>query len=499
MASTYGGVVVKANGLTLVVDITNRDTGTRPIVYSARNGTSTVALPATITTDTEFHVSKRGKFDVSVKLGGQEIATPSGVFKLEAMGGVSVISPTPTVFQEHGADNGTYKAFGVPAHIESLTASGRTLSNQAAIMRPWYAALANRANQTVPILCLGDSISEGQGATGMGKRWVERLRDNLRTRFPVSGVTGGEGYIGAKATGSSTMTWPATIGGTPTTTGTGAVDWGIKRQVVQMKATGDKVTYTGVTATSVDVCFAQPTSSAVAYYSIDGGAQTTFDTSNAGSVRDGGKYRITGLGGTSHSIEIGWSSGANVYHTGIMVYNGDESAGITTLDAGHYGWSLHDWLTQGSSGYIYWTRAVQQFSPALLVVSFGANDLFQGRTASQFQADLASLVSIMRTGSPGTGGAALSTPYPPVVVNMYYKREGSYTDTWENYLNAAYAFAAADGQAVVLDHTTRMYATGSASDALGLYRAADTAGQQVHPSDKGHTFLADSLTAFLSP
>jgi lysophospholipase L1-like esterase len=59
-------------------------------------------------------------------------------------------------------------------------------------LTPFYAGLSNRQFSRCNVVCLGDSITEGQHAvgppdTGFDNRWLARLRDRLRLAFPISG------------------------------------------------------------------------------------------------------------------------------------------------------------------------------------------------------------------------------------------------------------------------------------------------------------------------
>src|SRR5215467_6737855 len=117
---------------------------------------------------------------------------------------------------------------GVRSGQNGHAAAGRSVAlaiespaeqNQA--LTPWFAGLSNRLTARCNVVCLGDSVTEGvhaQGppATGFQNRWLARLADGLRARYPTQALTGGgRGFIGAASTGEPTFTWPTTIGGGP--------------------------------------------------------------------------------------------------------------------------------------------------------------------------------------------------------------------------------------------------------------------------------------------
>lgn len=59
----------------------------------------------------------------------------------------------------------------------------------------WSAALNDRANRPATWLAMGDSITEGQGASSRDNRWITRTLNGLRAAYPTAGVVGGTGYL----------------------------------------------------------------------------------------------------------------------------------------------------------------------------------------------------------------------------------------------------------------------------------------------------------------
>lgn len=77
MPYSPGSVTVDPNGQTAVVTITLPG-GAAPIAYDSKGGSGTIALPATISAVTRFYFAEQTQLTVSVKVGGVEVASPSG-------------------------------------------------------------------------------------------------------------------------------------------------------------------------------------------------------------------------------------------------------------------------------------------------------------------------------------------------------------------------------------------------------------------------------------
>jgi lysophospholipase L1-like esterase len=80
----------------------------------------------------------------------------------------------------------------------NVASTQASASQQNQALTPWFAALSNRLSARCNVVCLGDSITEGMHAagppsTGFENRWVERLADMLRSRYPTARA-GQSGY-----------------------------------------------------------------------------------------------------------------------------------------------------------------------------------------------------------------------------------------------------------------------------------------------------------------
>jgi lysophospholipase L1-like esterase len=366
-------------------------------------------------------------------------------------------------------------------------------------LTPWFAALANRQFARCNVVCLGDSITEGQHAvgppgTGFENRWLARLRDMLRQAFPTPGTLGtggGRGYIGSVGTGETSFTWPTTITGTP-----GAVGFSPKGAGQQLNATGQAISFP-LTGDSADIMWAQTAGGGTFNWQVDGGATTNIVT-NGGSSVDGKISHISLGTAGAHTLALNWVSG-NSDVDGVVEYNGDFASGIQVHDAGHFGWTTANWLTAITGGANSATAAIAALNPALVIITLGVNDQFNNVVPATFAANIQTIITNLK--------AQLTSPYPAFVVHMLPPRsnQGTYTYAWPLYVQQCWGIASADtsgpagvnGLATsivqVMDYTQGPRIAGSDQDVYGIWQSADL----VHPSNKGHQMIADYMTWFL--
>lgn len=353
---------------------------------------------------------------------------------------------------------------------------------------PLSAGLANRHYARCNIVCIGDSISEGQGATQLDRRWIARLRDNLRTRYQTTALSGGgRGFLGAASSGEISFVWPTTITGSPTQ----ATTLGPKGQFVQLSGAGQAITY-NLVGDSADIMWTQVPFGGTFSYSIDGGAAVNVST-NGGGILDGMITHITLGANSAHTLTLAWVSG-NSNIDGVVEYGGDYTHGLQVHDAAHYGWQTTNWVSVTAGGTASPARAINQLSPAAIIITLGVNDQFAGVPPATVQSNLTTIISQLR--------AVATAPYPAVILNMLPPRinQSSYTYPWSQYVAAAWNIAASDtggpsGNSIVtvMDFTLGPRMLGADTDVYGGWAAGD----EVHPSDNGHSLIADAVTTFL--
>lgn len=352
--------------------------------------------------------------------------------------------------------------------------SGRESLNvvNAAALKTWRSILANRDNALARVYVWGDSRSEGQGATGRANRWVDRLQEELRSLYRVAGnPNGGVGYLPAFYAQTS-WAGAAVLAGAPTQE---AAKYGPGKRSVSLTG-AQTVTYSNITGTSIDVMWVALSTGGTLGVSIDGGAVTNINTLAGGADTDGQLTRVTlGNTGTAHTVVISAVAGTSQFD-GIIVYDGDEAAGIQVIDGSHFGTS--------ASTSTLWTNftqnVLQSLAPGLVVIAHGTNDS-TSRTSAQFKTDMQTIISLV-TGHT-TGPAS-------VLLVMHTSRNATLIEPWANYVNAAIALASTNSGVAVLDLSRRMNPI--ATDNLSCY--ADAA----HENNRGHAMVADFVVGAIA-
>lgn len=380
-----------------------------------------------------------------------------------------------------------------PYTVLSAYGQQQLATQRAQALTPFTAALANRRFARCNVVCIGDSITEGQHAVlppyGFVNRWLERLADLMRMQFPVPGLLGGgRGFIGALNTGTTSFTWPAVLAGSPATGNT----LGPKAGFVQLASGGQTITYS-LTGDSADIMWTQVGTGGSFGWALDGGSVTSVSTNGASTVD--GKITHIAFAPGNHQLVLSWVSGNSADIDGVIEYYGDYAQGISVHDAGHFGWTTGQWVTALNTGAAGPAAAIAALNPGLVIVMLGINDQFSGVVPATFQSNLQSIIANVK--------GQLAAPYPSFVIAMLPPRTGQagYAYPWSQYVSAAWNVAAADtsgpgGVSVVTvcDFTLGPRMPGADADAYGFWQAGDL----VHPSDKGHQAIADVLVRFLT-
>lgn len=370
-----------------------------------------------------------------------------------------------------------------------------TTPPQSQALMPLFAGLAGRLSARCNIVCIGDSITEGQGAEGprsggFENRWLARLRDQLRARFPTQElIGGGRGFIGAAGTGELTFAWPAT----PSPgLGTGT-SLGPKSKFLQLNGSGQSISF-DLTGDAADIMWTQTPFGGAFSWAVDGGSAEQVST-NGGSTVDGKLTHITLGAPGPHTLVVSWVAG-ECDIDGVIEYDGDYSSGIQLHDAGHYGYDTSSWVSALTGGAVSGpAAAIAALAPAAVIITLGVNDQFNGVPPATFQSNLQTIIRDLR--------ARLPRPHPTFLLNMLPPRvnQPSYKYPWSQYITAAQNVALADKSgpgstsvATVFDFTARPTMPGADTDVYGFWNPGDL----VHPSDKGHQRIADCLAEFLT-
>lgn len=364
----------------------------------------------------------------------------------------------------------TKQAAGDYATNTALTSGLATKADARKFLKTWRAAYGNRWYAKCNVVCLGASETEGfNGPTDFYQSWTPMLAKRLQQ--PAGGV----GFIHPVPNFTATW-WPCTVTGTNGPSP--GYEFGPNHQAWYL-STGGVATYT-VKGTSVDVMYiATPAANGgVMSVSIDGGAATNINTGTATANTDGTMQRFSlGASGT-HTVKISYVSGSAVYLDGLIVYDGDESKGVTVHRVGANGWSTSQYIAGTTNNY---AKAVAALKPHLIVITQGVNDLKQNRTVAQFKTDLNTMITQLR--------AAITGPQPDIVLHAMYTPSGM-ESTWPPYVAAMKDLAASLGAGVgFLDESQRM--PGGADTTLAM------TSDGTHPTAKGASTMADSMTTYL--
>jgi len=339
----------------------------------------------------------------------------------------------------------------------------------------WQRALDDRADEPATWLAVGDSLTEGQGASGRATRWLDLARDDLRERFPVDGVAGGAGQLPARfavyGPDSPWGSWQSSLDGSARLdTSTPALG-----QRALDLAAGTTITYP-VTGDGLDLWWTPGGGRATV--TVDDGDPVDVDTTaGSGGASSPGAVvtSVDDLDPGEHDVTV--TAVDDVALEGLTAYDGDRTAGVTTVDAARSGATTQEVLAE-LPGLVARAEAV---SPDLVTVSLGINDAATGRSPEQVAADLTTLVEALQ----GLGSS-------PSVVLLGEFVPGTSVATalpgpLAEYTAAVRGVADATGSAYVgLEEALP-------EDGLEDLLAADG----LHPADPGQRLVADLLVRTL--
>lgn len=305
--------------------------------------------------------------------------------------------------------------------------------------------------QTMSTLVVGDSISEGEGASARANRWVDKMNDALKALYQPGGVTGA-------STGYLPGYYAANTIGNPYTSTSGFSEFGANSLGERsMRATGTATQVYTVTGTSADLLAA---SGGTYSWAVDGGSTTNV------SPGANSKTHISLGSAGSHTITIRWVSGT-VTFGGVVVFNGDEASGIRVLDASHYSWMTTDFSNDLPAIY-------NTVSPDVVLFATGINDT---QTDAQIKANVQGMIADTR---------AACTKEPACLVVIMYQPSGR--SDWATTVTELRAIATDDPTVGIIDY----YALMGTATTSGYWT-----GDGLHPSNSGHAYMGTQAAAVL--
>jgi len=386
----------------------------------------------------------------------------------------------------------------------------------------WKTAKANLGIQQAAIVGIGDSITQGWGATDfMVDSWWAKLRSVLLAGNTLAGDHYGLLYSDAFTTGTSgptTATYPLLFGGTYNT------DYGPNPSGYNYLAYNNGALTPFVTVTppydvvGFDILYID-VSAGTWTYQVDSGSTTTITCTGSGSAANSivKKVSITGLSSGSHTLTINSSSDAITCNVlGVTAY-ADTSAGLLF---GNMGWpgmglitgsvannALADTaqfppdrlaLYQGYQGTTASPSSLTGFgfpaAPDLAIISFGVNDSYQGVSRADFRDALNRLIWSLRRGKSDACS---------IIICAMWAADGTAADSTHvaNSDNAdGFSNAYHDIKSAMLE--CAQMNTCAFVDIHGAFGRAPVANGwigsgDIHPSDDGHSKIAALLSAIV--
>lgn len=347
-------------------------------------------------------------------------------------------------------------------------------------LRVFHRDLAQSMVKRANILVIDDSTGEGSNASSVHARMLNRLQDKLRAWD--GNIGGGFGYVPGRY-----MTEVADLPVSNVIASQDRPSYGLGRRAITLP-TGTRWTLTctagtPTAATSVDIFYPNTnfhTGTAEVYVNDTlHGAYVCYGGGNSVQADDR-VYSVPDLDpGITNVIEVRPAAvDGGGYLSGGMIYNGDEAAGLTVIDACHAGSTSAFFAAVPTASF--WRDEMVNLEPSLLLLGPGLNDeANQNPTPAQFKTNLQSIVDSVRL---------KTTRDPSVVLMPKWDRGASRPIPWSQYRATMYELADEHDYGV-LDIGDIFAANGQSS----------LLADGTHPNDTGYELWAQSLADYLLP
>lgn len=347
----------------------------------------------------------------------------------------------------------------------------------------WYSALANRHFAPANAIVIGDSLTEGQGATSKANRWLSRTQGSLRALYTSNGSSGGASDCfmpSFRSVFAADSTWAASD---YTSTGSVSNDsyGAFGQHTADFSNTATRTwTFTGTKAV---LWYYNLVGASSFTWKIDAGSTTTVNTTAGFGLSSVQVY--SGTSGT-HTVTVAATAANGAAIAGLQLWDGDEAQGIRFHDWSHVSYRASQYHPTTGSDMTVIPTAYTAIAPALVVIEFGINEQGNNIAPSVLTSGVQQIITDVKAAVAAAPSFVVTVPYNP--------NASAPTYPWQQYVDALYAVAAVDPNNVtVLDLNQRM--PGSASTSPALYTASD----HLHPTNMGHSMIADIVTGFLSP
>lgn len=358
-------------------------------------------------------------------------------------------------------------------------------------LRLWFAQVARRASGLDPMVMVqGDSIGEGNHADTPMKAWPHLLMQGLRAR--LGGTQRSQPfYIPAEYGVAFSGTHPEW---TFSRTLSVSSDWGHGYRALNLSQNGDYGEVT-VAGSSVDIQTGTLSGGGTLTVAVDGVDVTTINCN--GATADGVLTRVTFDNFGSHTVRLTNTTGSNASCVlgGLLLYQGDETAGARVLDASKGGADTGDIIDGTKSAKR--TSLLSGTKPHLVIIEMLVNDHHNGTPSATSRTNLDTYLSNVRSALPAGGGTYYGPSFLFLLPYETPDNDGVTVESWENYRAVAYDLAADNDDVAILDLGWHMGPTSddgvSVTDDHALY--FDTS----HPNNSGNQLIADLILDQILP
>lgn len=442
------------------------------ITSISANGSSTNSNPASLTDVSEDHLwiaTRSG--DAAV----QATVVPSGYSTLTTQTGGTTGASTATAEKTSTAstteDPGTFTSATEQWVSWTIGIAPRRGGTP---LGTWNTARAGAASTRAKWLAIGDSVTEGHGATTRASRYAEQALATLRTRAGVSG--GGRTYNVRYNVFNESVAWASdSVSGNGTSQTLGPFG----SRAVSLDA-GQSITWT-VSGSSAEIWFAQYSGAGSFTWAVDGGGTTSVNANNATSAYVPTTISLGSNG--SHTVAVAFASGATAYIAGLQVIDG--AGGVALYEAGLAGVDTAGYIG-GQGDYQYTPASWDVMDPHLVTVELGLNDAFLDSADPRVMVrNLRTLIRDIRTvsTSPSVAIIAAYTPAAGVLASA---------TPWAEYADALRLLAEADGMLALVDLDANMPA--ATTSGTGNYVT-----DGLHPNNTGHALIGSLIADVVSP
>lgn len=265
-------------------------------------------------------------------------------------------------------------------------------------------SVAAAASTPTSIVVLGDSNTEGMGATTLEDRWITRLQEILNRQ-------------GAAPTGARFPFIPAAynnaVPGQPVTrsgnVAVGTSNFGFGWRAGHLADDTGVVTFT-FTGTSAKLMLVTGSAGGVAKISVNSAPPYTINTYNAAGTAPK-LFPVEGLSSGSNTVavqrDVSSMPGRQIFLEGLLTYNSDETRGVRVIDAGFSGRKAADVTPTRAANF---ARDVALLPDCRLVlINLLTNDVTAATTPATYKTNLATLISQLRS-TGYSGPIAFLTP-----------------------------------------------------------------------------------------